>query len=131
MLNINDHKIVRILILFYILNFMFINQTILAQSGSLNGSGGGIIAFTSDRDGQNEIYLMNADGSSQVRVTITAEEEYFPKWSRDGSKIAYRVDGEIRIIQILDLPNGVINESQLVISMDGASIRVRGFGYLN
>ena len=28
-----------------------------------------IIAFTSDRDGNNEIYLMNADGTGQTRIT--------------------------------------------------------------
>lgn len=27
------------------------------------------IAFTSDRDGNGEVYVMNADGSNQVRLT--------------------------------------------------------------
>ncbi len=30
---------------------------------------GSKIAFTSDRDGNNEIYIMNADGSEQTRLT--------------------------------------------------------------
>ena len=32
-------------------------------------SDGSKIAFTSDRDGNNEIYVMNADGSGQTRLT--------------------------------------------------------------
>ena len=36
-----------------------------AQSGR-----GGKIAFTSDRDGNSEIYVMNADGSDQTRLTV-------------------------------------------------------------
>ena len=37
-----------------------------AQSGR-----GGKIAFVSDRDGNQEIYVMNADGSGQTRLTTT------------------------------------------------------------
>ena len=35
-------------------------------------SGGGRIAFTSDRDGNYEIYTMNADGTGQTRLTNNA-----------------------------------------------------------
>ena len=38
------------------------------------------IAFDSDRDGNNEIYLMQADGSDQLRVTITPQNELAPVW---------------------------------------------------
>lgn len=55
----------------------------------LNGSGGGIIAFYSDRDGNPEIYVMNADGTMQTRLT---EDPYFdvsPALSPDGSQIVF------------------------------------------
>jgi Tol biopolymer transport system component len=42
------------------------------------------IAFTSTRDGNNEIYLMNADGSTQTRLTNNAAIDIDPKWSPDG-----------------------------------------------
>jgi len=93
-----------------------------AQTHKLDGGGGGIIAFTSARDGQNEIYLMNADGSSQTRITNTAAGENFLTWSNDGSKLAFRKEGGIYFINILDLPNAVVSEPRLAIAMGGASI---------
>ena len=47
------------------------------------------IAFYSDRDGNAEIYVMNADGSEQRRITDYPERDLAPAWSPDGSKIAY------------------------------------------
>ena len=49
----------------------------------------GLIAFVSDRDGNREIYLMSADGSSQQRLTSTPEDEDSPSWSPDASRIAF------------------------------------------
>ena len=47
------------------------------------------IAFTSDRDGNYEIYVMNADGSNQTRMTNHYDVDLLPSWSPDGSKIAF------------------------------------------
>ena len=41
------------------------------------------IAFTSDLDGNREIYVMNADGSGQRRLTRNPAEDLFPFWSPD------------------------------------------------
>jgi Tol biopolymer transport system component len=49
----------------------------------------GKIAFQSDRDGNNEIYTMNADGSSQTRRTTNAVPDNEPGWSADGAQIAF------------------------------------------
>ena len=51
----------------------------------------GRIAFSSNRDGNYEIYVMNADGSAQTRLTTTDAYTYDDdaKWSPDGEKIAY------------------------------------------
>jgi len=49
----------------------------------------GKIAFTSTRDGNPEIYLMNADGTNQVRITSNNVVDGSPAWSPDGRKIAF------------------------------------------
>jgi Tol biopolymer transport system component len=49
----------------------------------------GKIAFTSNRDGNAEIYIMNSDGTNQVRLTNNPGGDAFPTWSPDGSKIAF------------------------------------------
>jgi Tol biopolymer transport system component len=47
------------------------------------------IGFTSARDGNAEIYLMNADGSNQTRLTKNAGDDVHPRWSPDGTKIVF------------------------------------------
>ena len=49
----------------------------------------GKIAFGSERDGNLEIYVMNADGSNQTRLTHDANPDNSPTLSPDGSKIAF------------------------------------------
>ena len=55
------------------------------------------IAFYSSRDNlaSFEIYVMNADGSNQVRITNDATEDKDPVWTRDGQRITFfsRRDG--------------------------------------
>lgn len=53
------------------------------------GGGGGKIAFTSERDGYAEIYIMNPDGSEQTPLTNGITPKYNPAWSPDGTKIAF------------------------------------------
>ena len=49
----------------------------------------GKIAFSSNRDGNREIYVMNPDGGAQTRLTSNSAADGFPAWSPDGAKIAY------------------------------------------
>jgi len=50
------------------------------------------IAFVSNRDGNYEIYLMNADGSHPTRLTTQAGRDDLPAWSPDGSQLAFVSD---------------------------------------
>jgi serine/threonine protein kinase len=50
---------------------------------------GGRIAFVSNRDGNNEIYVMNADGSGVKRLTINQADDASPSWSPDGTAIVF------------------------------------------
>ena len=52
-------------------------------------STGGTIAFYSDRDGNPEIYTMNADGSGAVRLTNDPAFDDSPAISPDGTQIAF------------------------------------------
>ena len=44
----------------------------------------GQIAFASDRDGNGEVYVMDADGSNQTRLTNNPAFDFGPAWSPDG-----------------------------------------------
>lgn len=50
------------------------------------------IAFASNRDGNVQIYLMNADGSGQVRLTNGGANDDAPRWSPGGAKILFQSD---------------------------------------
>ncbi|MEK9658767.1 MAG: hypothetical protein VW450_02340 [Chloroflexota bacterium] len=46
-------------------------------------------AFLSTRDGNVELYLATADGSTVMRATNTGVDESSPTWSPDGKRVAY------------------------------------------
>ena len=56
------------------------------KTASLSSSS---IVFTSDRDGNFEIYTMNADGSNVRQITSDNAQDWAPSWSPDGTLIAF------------------------------------------
>ena len=58
------------------------------------------IAFSSTRDGNSEIYVMDADGNNQIRLTNHPEADSQPSWSPDGRRIAFVSNRNGGIIQI-------------------------------
>jgi len=49
----------------------------------------GQIAFVSDRDGNDEIYVMDVDGSHQTNLTHNPADDDAPTWSPDGQSLAF------------------------------------------
>lgn len=62
--------------------------TLAPEAGALRGR----IVFSSDRDGNDEIYVMYADGSHVIRLTNYPGYDSEPVWSPDGQKIAFVSD---------------------------------------
>ena len=55
-----------------------------------DGRGGGVIAFSiTPPSGNNEIYLMNSDGSGLYQLTDEPGRDCGPSWSPNGSRIAF------------------------------------------
>src|SRR5262249_54564015 len=48
------------------------------------------LVFSSTRDGNEEIYVMNADGSGQTRLTRNLQSDRQPAWSPDGATIIFQ-----------------------------------------
>lgn len=60
------------------------------------------VAFYSSRDLNREIYLMNADGSEQTRLTDDPLADYGPSWLSDGQSLFFTSnrDGDYEIYRI-------------------------------
>jgi TolB protein len=65
------------------------------------------IAFDSNRDGNYEIYVMNADdGSGQTRLTEESQFDGSPRWSPDGERIAFDSNRGQRGIFVMNADDG-------------------------
>ncbi|HEY0514594.1 MAG TPA: hypothetical protein VGH73_22015 [Thermoanaerobaculia bacterium] len=58
----------------------------------------GRIAFESRRDGNSEIYVMNADGTGQTNLTHNLADDHDLAWSPDGSRIAFLRSGGLWVM---------------------------------
>ena len=64
------------------------------SSTEADGSLSGTIVYSTDIDGNQDVFLLRIDGSEPVRLTDGPEEEFDPDLSPDGATIAYRRNPE-------------------------------------
>jgi TolB protein len=96
----------------------------------------GNIAFVSDRDGNQEIYLMSADGAGHTNLTNDPADDKEPWWSPDGTQLAFQssragppniflmnADGS-GVSQLIDSP---AVEGRLRWSSDGSKVAFYSF----
>ena len=89
------------------------------------------IAFTSDRDGNYEIYSMDEDGANVRRLTNNLEPDGHPSWSPDGKRLAFvssrEGPGAIYLMNadgsnVVRIPNVTGNVAEPAWSPDGTKV---------
>ena len=56
------------------------------------------VVFESDRSGSQQVYVMNADGSNQRRISFFGGRAATPEWSPRGDQIAFtHIAGDLRV----------------------------------
>lgn len=68
------------------------------------------VVFVSNRDGDNEIYTVNANGSAPIRITTSAGEDRDPSWLPGAGRIAFSTnrDGNFEIYSMLFNGTGLV-----------------------
>ena len=80
----------RFTLFFFILSLMVLSGNICPAFSKAPDTAK--IAFSSFRDGNAEVYLMNPDGSEQVNLTHHRADDVFPVWSPTGEQILFASD---------------------------------------
>jgi dipeptidyl aminopeptidase/acylaminoacyl peptidase len=110
-----------------VVNVDSLQTDLLASKGQFNWEGawspdGAQIAFLSDRDGFDTVYIMNADGSHQTQLAgFAVGLPGKPSWSPDGGQVAFYGEGKGSDIYVANVDgSGVRN---LTNNPDETSVR--------
>jgi TolB protein len=61
----------------------------MGRRRSLLVADGTRIVYVSLVDGDNDIWVMNADGTGQEQLTFNSNNDFWPSWSPDGAFIVF------------------------------------------
>ncbi len=102
------------------------------ESGAVWSRDGSLVVFTSNMDGDDDLYLMKSDGDSLVQLTNNPLNDWYPQWFPDGQSILYTYGDwetdqwELRKLNLSDLSEKIILDSNdsgnSGISPDGSKI---------
>ena len=90
---------------------------------------GSMVAFSSRRDGNDEIYVMRSDGSEPENLTRHEARDRHPCWSPDGRRIAFESDrhGE----RERPSGSGLYNSDIFIMNADGTGVQQVTFDPVN
>jgi len=73
---------------------------------------GSKVAFASNREGQNELYVVNLDGSSERRLTVNPVDDGAGTWSPDGNELIFdsNRDGDYELYKLNINNPGVVTQ---------------------
>ena len=80
------------------------------------------IAFVSDRDGMTDLYVINADGKRETRLTHDPDQEGRASWSPDGKQIFFSLTAD-NVSRIYAIDAGGKHRRQIG-SVQGRSVRL-------
>jgi Tol biopolymer transport system component len=108
-------------------------ETNLSRSGAIDWFGalnadGTQVAFAGDRDGNQEIYLIGADGENLRRLTDAEGYDVYPVWASDMRQLVFysesagQLDGGALVLSVVDTQAGT-PETRL---LEGAPLSLDG-----
>jgi TolB protein len=86
------------------------------------------IAFVTMQDGQNEIYVMKADGSNVRRLTHRPGDDYAPLWLPNGKQLIFGSDQKGYNVFSLDMRSGVVRNLTNLTDSDAWNVALSSDG---